>query len=75
MEYVGSFEDTDGDGLPNIPEKYRGKLGRNVIAASLNPYHLLKHGTYVTWTALAALVVCLLILFAMAWFVRRMIKR
>jgi 5'-nucleotidase / UDP-sugar diphosphatase len=75
MEYVGSFKDTDGDGIPNIPEKYRGKLGRNVIEASLNPYKLLKRGTYVTWTAFGALLLIVLLLLAIGRFIRRKIRR
>ncbi len=75
MEYVRSFKDTDGDGIPNIPEKYRSKLGRNVIEASLNPYKLLKRGTYVTWSTLGALLLILLLLFAIGWFIRRKIRR
>lgn len=38
LEYVRSFKDTDGDGLPNMPDLYRGKLGRTVAVASWNPY-------------------------------------
>lgn len=49
MEYIRSFTDTTGDGIPDIPEKYKGKLGRNVVEASWNPYELLRRGTYVTW--------------------------
>ncbi len=56
MAYIRSFADTDGDGLANIPEKYGKQLGRNVMAASWNPYHLLKGGTKVTWIAFTALV-------------------
>ncbi len=75
MEYIGSFKDTNGNGIPNIPEKYRGKLGRNVIEASLNPYRLLKRGTYVTWTAFGVLMLILLVLLAIGRFIRRKIKR
>ena len=56
MAYIRSFADTDGDGIANIPEKYRQQLGRNVTAASWNPYHLLKGGTKVTWIAFSVLM-------------------
>ncbi len=55
IAYIRSFTDTDANGLPNVPEKYRGKLGRHVAAASWNPYRLLRHGNYITWLAFAAL--------------------
>ena len=56
MEYIKSFPDTNGDGLPDIPDKYKGKLGRIVVEASWNPVSLLAGGTMVTWAALSAVV-------------------
>ncbi len=75
LEYIKSFADTDGDGRPNVPEKYRGKLGRNVIDASWNPYKLIKRGTYVTWLAVSALLLGVLLVLGIGWFVVRKIKR
>jgi 5'-nucleotidase len=51
MDYVKSFPDRDGDGSPDFPEKYRGKLGRIVREPSWNPVSLLSRGTYLTWIA------------------------
>jgi 5'-nucleotidase len=73
MEYIKSFPDIDGDGLPNIPDKYRNKLGRNVIEASLNPYKLLKRGTYVTWLAFSALLLGILFMLITGRFIIRKI--
>jgi 5'-nucleotidase / UDP-sugar diphosphatase len=75
LGYIKSFADTDGDGLPNVPDKYRGKLGRNVIDASWNPYKLLKRGTYVTWLALSVLLLGVLLVTGIGWFVVRKIRR
>jgi 5'-nucleotidase len=61
MAYIRSFADTTGDGVSDIPSKYKGKLNRNVIAASWNPYHLLKGGSKVTWITFSAIVVVLLL--------------
>ena len=69
MEYIKSFPDTDGDGLPNVPEKYRNKLDRNVIEASLNPYKMLKRGTYVTWLAFSALLLGIFLILTTGWFI------
>lgn len=33
-QYMESFEDTDGDGIPNVPEKYAQKDGRKVVEDS-----------------------------------------
>jgi 5'-nucleotidase/UDP-sugar diphosphatase len=61
MEYVKNFEDADADGIPDVPEKYKGKLGRIVKAASWNPVSLLWRGTWLTWTVFAVFMVLLLL--------------
>ncbi|MDO9515221.1 MAG: bifunctional UDP-sugar hydrolase/5'-nucleotidase [Syntrophales bacterium] len=75
LEYIRSFPDTTGDGMPDIPERYRGKLGRQLALASWNPFKLLKGGTYVTWITFAALLAILLIVILIAGLVRRVIRR
>jgi 5'-nucleotidase len=57
MDYVKSFSDKNGDGIPDIPEKYRGKLGRIVREPSWNPISLLSRGTYVTWIVFGGIMV------------------
>jgi 5'-nucleotidase len=69
LEYLKSFADTDGDSLPNVPDKYHGKLGRNVVDASWNPYKLLKRGTYVTWIAFSALLLGVLLVLGIVRFI------
>lgn len=61
MEYVKSFPDKNGDEIPDIPEKYRGKLGRIIREPSWNPVSLLSRGTYVTWIAFGVVVVLIFI--------------
>jgi 5'-nucleotidase len=75
LAYIRSFADTDGDGLPNVPDKYRGKLGRNVVEAGWNPYKLLKRGTYVTWSAFSALLLTALLVLAVSWLIIRKIRK
>ncbi len=72
MDYIRSFPDTDGDGLPEIPEKYREKEGRIVIEKSWNPIKLLRRATYVTWIPILAV---LLILTALTFLVRFILKK
>lgn len=56
VEYLSTRPDLDGDGLPDVPAKYRTISGRIVAAPSLNPYSLLRRGTLPT-LATAAMVV------------------
>lgn len=57
LEYVRSFKDVNGDGIPDVPEKYRGTMGRIVSEPSLCPVSLLRRGTYLTWIGFAIFVV------------------
>jgi 5'-nucleotidase len=58
LDYVRSFEDVDGNGLADIPEKYRSPEGRIVEVKSWHPVLLFKNATYLTWSVTAfALVV------------------
>ncbi len=75
MEYIKSFPDSHGNGIPDIPDKYRGKLGRIAVEASLNPVSLLSRGTMVTWAAFSAVVVFLLILAVVAVLVLKKMRR
>ncbi|MCX7680204.1 MAG: bifunctional metallophosphatase/5'-nucleotidase [Spirochaetes bacterium] len=56
IEYMKSFPDTDGDGIPNVPEMYRKPLGRIVAEPSVNPYALLRKGNWLTYSAAGALL-------------------
>jgi 5'-nucleotidase/UDP-sugar diphosphatase len=75
MEYVASFPDTDGDGVPNIPDRYQGPEGRFVKEASYNPVKLLAHGNYLTWIALGAIVLAILIIALVIWIIVRIVKK
>jgi len=75
MEYLRNFADTTGDGIPDIPQKYKTKLGRNVVEASWNPYKLLKRGTYVTWIAFLVFLTALSLILITFRFVWRKMRR
>jgi 5'-nucleotidase len=75
MEYIKGFPDTNGDGISDIPDKYKGKLGRIVSEASLNPISLLSRGTMVTWAAFSAVVGVILILSVIMIIIARKVRR
>lgn len=75
MDYIKSFPDTNGDGLADVPEKYKGKLGRIVAEASLNPISLLSRGTIVTWAAFSAIVAVLLLLTLIVRFTVKKVRK
>lgn len=75
MAFMGTFEDKDNDGIPEIPQRYRDKQGRIVKAASLNPIALVSGGNYVTWIAFCVVIFVLAILVLVIWFGSKMIKR
>ena len=57
MAYIRQMPDTDADGVPNISARYKGPLGRQIVAASINPVQLLKRGSWITWSVLAIMIV------------------
>jgi hypothetical protein len=75
MEYIQSFPDTNGDGIPDVPDKYRGKLGRMTRQASWNPVSLLSRGTVVTWAAFSILLLVILVVGFASVFVMKKLKR
>ena len=76
MEYVRSFKDRTGDGLPDIPERYREPQGRIIIESSLNPFKLLSGGTAVTWGAFALfLFLTAVLIFSGRFIVKRIFRK
>ena len=79
MEYVRRFPDLNGDGIPDIPAKYAGPLGRIVPEPSYGLGALLSSPGLTTWIALGAVVLVLGLLAGLAalivWLVRRPARR
>lgn len=75
MGYVQSFQDKDGDGVPEMPEKYRHAEGRQTWEASLNPYKLLAGGNYLTWIAFAGIMVALALVMLIIYVPLRILKK
>ncbi len=78
-EYMSSFEDTDGDGIGNVPQKYATKEGRKVVEDSKKVGDLLKNPNKFFFMVLGIvlLVVALLvaIIFVIAKVVQRVIRK
>jgi 5'-nucleotidase len=72
IEYVRSFRDTNGDGISDLPEKYKTKLGRIVIEPSWHPGALIAGATLPT---LLALLLIGLLFFAIIYFTGRIINK
>lgn len=62
IDYVKSFKDADGNGLPDVPQKYAGKLGRIVEKPSFNPINLLSKAEKPTLIAAGMMLVVVLLL-------------
>ncbi len=75
IEYLASFPPGEGERVPAIPGKYRGKLGRIVSEASLNPVALVARGTWVTWAAAGAVVLFLVVVVSLVLFSRWLLSR
>ncbi len=75
MEYVKSFPDRNGDGIPDFPEKYRNQLGRIVRQPSWNPVLLVSRGTYLTWAAFGIVIGLLFITASGVYLFWKRIKR
>jgi 5'-nucleotidase len=75
IKYVRSFPDVSGNSLPDIPGKYKGKLGRIVEKPSWNPVNLVSRATTPTLIVLAGLgIIVLLIVVIVVIVARRKIK-
>lgn len=61
-EYMDSFEDTDGDGIGNVPAKYGKAEGRKVVENSRNIVELLKNPNKFFFLILAVILIVLAIL-------------
>ena len=74
IRYVGSFPDTDGNNTPDVPEKYKGKLGRIVENPSWNPVNLVSRAETPTRIALAGLLIVLLLIVGIAVILKKKIQ-
>lgn len=62
VAFARHFRDGDGDGLPDIPEIYRSHHGRIISKYTLNPIEFIKNASWITWTAIFAFLLILIVL-------------
>ncbi len=73
--YMDSFEDTDGDGISNIPDYYEGKQGRKVIEDSKNMIDLIKNPNKYAGMIFTVIAVVLVLLVAIVMVIKKVIYK
>ena len=74
-EYMESFEDTDGDGIGNVPEKYAHPEGRKVVEDSKKISDLLKNPNKFFFAIIGIVLVLILIFVLLIRLIVRLVKR
>lgn len=74
-QYMESFEDTDGDGLGNVPEVYATTEGRKVVEDSTAVWDLLKNPNKFFFLIIAVVLVVLIVLVVLVILVVKLVKR
>lgn len=74
-QYMESFEDTDGDGIGNVPAKYAHPEGRKVVEDSKKIGDLLKHPNKFFFAIIGIVLVLILIVVLLTRFIVRRIRR
>lgn len=74
-EYMSSFEDTDGDGIANVPQKYATKEGRKVVEDSKKIGDLLKNPNKYFFMVLGIVLVVLTLLVAIVFVIAKVVQR
>ena len=73
--YMTSFEDTDGDGMGNVPAKYATMEGRKVVEDSKNIIDLVKNPNKFGIAITAIIILLILLVVAIIRFVVKIVKK
>ncbi len=73
-QYMKSFDDTDGDGIPNVPEKYGTLEGRKVVEDSKNVLDLIKNPNKFFFMIIGVIVVIIIILMLLILLIRKVFR-
>lgn len=74
-DYMSSFEDTDGDGIGNVPEKYGKTEGRKVVEDSKKIGDLLKNPNRFFFMIVGVILLLLAVIFALVFFIVKFVKK
>lgn len=74
-EYMSSFEDTDGDGIGNVPQKYATKEGRKVVEDSKEVGDLLRNPNKFFFMVLGIVLLVVALLVAIAFVIAKVVQR
>lgn len=70
-DYINSFADTDGDGIPNVPSYYSELHGRKVVEDSRNIIDLIKNpNKYAVIIVLIVIIVLAILILLVVWIVK-----
>lgn len=71
-DYINSFEDTDGDGISNVPAYYNELHGRKIVEDSLNIIDLIKNpNKYAVIIILAVILVLAILILILVWIIKK----
>ena len=71
--YMASFEDTDGDGIPNVPEYYSSNHGRKEVEDSRNLLDLLKKPNRFTALFAGVILLAILLVVLIVFLIRKLV--
>ena len=74
-KYMESFEDTDGDGIGNVPQKYATQEGRKIVEDSKKLGDLLKNPNKFFFIILAVIVVVILLIVGIIVLIVKCVKK
>lgn len=73
-KYMESFEDTDGDGIGNVPAKYGTVEGRKVVEDSKNIIDLLKNPNKFFFMIIGVILVVIVLLVLVVLLLKKIVK-
>ena len=73
--YMKSFDDTDGNGIPNVPEYYETTHGRKVVDDSRNVIDLVKNPNKFSVMIVGIVLIFILIIVLLVVLIRKVIKK